>query len=155
MWAEGHIALHQDWNAGDFSTEINKGYNQAFGVSFDFVALTDLVPAIHRAAAMQSISISDNPDWLSASELLLLAENSLGVNNAIAVILEHCRTGHLVAYARRMPLFEGGPLTPWTPLPSNGTSHSGSGAIFQESSLPSIGKRDALQDSGRSAEQCP
>lgn len=55
-WAEGQEALEQDWQAGDFTTWINqKDEVKAFGVSFDFAALSELVPADKQAEAMRTI----------------------------------------------------------------------------------------------------
>lgn len=39
-WATGHAAMEQNWNAGDFSTWIDKTYHwQAFGVKFELAGI--------------------------------------------------------------------------------------------------------------------
>ena len=64
-WAEGHEALNQDWQAGDFSTWINHAVEvKAFGVSFDFVALSELVPADKQATALRRFSVMANDEWI-------------------------------------------------------------------------------------------
>jgi hypothetical protein len=45
-WAEGHKALEQDWDAGDFDTWINHTHHlRAFGVSFLRADIEKLIPA--------------------------------------------------------------------------------------------------------------
>jgi len=45
-WAEGHWALKQDWDAGDFDTWINHtAHLRAFGVSFLRADIEKLIPA--------------------------------------------------------------------------------------------------------------
>jgi hypothetical protein len=45
-WAEGHEALKQDWEAGDFDTWLNQKHHlRAFGVSFLRAEIEKLVPA--------------------------------------------------------------------------------------------------------------
>ena len=67
-WAEGHTALTQDWEAGDFSTRIDqRKHLRAFDVSFDFVELCSLVPAEERAAVLAEISVLGNPDWIASN----------------------------------------------------------------------------------------
>lgn len=57
-WAEGNEALEQDWEAGDFTTWIDQKIEvKAFNVSFDFKALSDLVPADRQALALRRISV--------------------------------------------------------------------------------------------------
>ena len=64
-WAEGHEALEQDWQAGDFKTWIdNKIEVKAFGVSFDFNALSELVPAHLQATALRRIAAVGTPSAL-------------------------------------------------------------------------------------------
>lgn len=102
-WAEGHSALTQDWEAGDFSTWIDqRKHLRAFDVSFDFVELCSLVPAEERAAALAEISVSGNPDWIAAREAVRLVLKLDGVVDSIQTIVEHCSTGRLVARAHRM-----------------------------------------------------
>ncbi len=44
-WAEGHQAIEQNWEVGDFSTYVDKQYLvRAFGVQFDRAGLNELLP---------------------------------------------------------------------------------------------------------------
>lgn len=101
-WAEGHEALEQDWQAGDFSTWIDKKIEvKAFGVSFDFAALSELVPADKKADALQKISVSGRDDWVSAAALFNAVVSRGDPMNATAVLAEACRLGQLGARAMR------------------------------------------------------
>lgn len=101
-WARGHEALEQDWQAGDFSTWIeNKTEVRAFGVSFDFSALSDLVPADRQAAALRRISVLANQEWISAQELHLAVLEKAGPAYGTATLAEACRLGQLGARAMR------------------------------------------------------
>ena len=102
-WADGQAALEQDWTTGDFETWIDRSLHlQAFDVSFDFVALSDLVPAHKRPEAMQAFSITGNPEWISAYDLYTLAFTRFNPVQAGRSIIEACQTGHMVARAARM-----------------------------------------------------
>ena len=69
-WAQGHEALEQDWQAGDFATWIDQKIEvKAFGVSFDFVALSDLVSPEKKADSLRSISVIGEDDWISSGDL--------------------------------------------------------------------------------------
>jgi len=108
-WAEGHAALDQDWVASDFSTWIDgKLQLRAQGVSFDFVALSELVPAINRATAMQAFSVISDPDWISAHDLMKLASTRFNPASAGNAIIAACQTGHLVAKALRVSISDSG-----------------------------------------------
>lgn len=104
-WAEGHEALEQDWATGDFSTWIdNKIAVKAFGVSFDFVTLSELVPADKQAGALRKISVISSEDWISASDLHAAIYSKGHSLNATAVLAEACRLGQLGARAMRASL---------------------------------------------------
>lgn len=101
-WAEGHEALEQDWNAGDFSTWIDRKIEiKAFDVSFDFTALSDLVPADKQALALRRISVIAHDDWISARELYLAALTLFGPNRGAEALEEACRLGQIGARAMR------------------------------------------------------
>lgn len=101
-WAEGHEALTQDWQVGDFSTWIDQTYEvKAYGVSFDFAGLSELVPADKQAEALRKISVLGNGDWISASDLLTAMYANVAPGNATAVLAEACRLGQLGARAMR------------------------------------------------------
>lgn len=99
-WAEGHEALEQDWQAGDFSTWIDGKINvKAFDVSFDFAALTELVPADQQASAMRKISVVGSENWISASQLHRLMASKGGP--FAAKLLEACQLGQIAGRAMR------------------------------------------------------
>lgn len=101
-WARGHEALEQDWQAGDFSTWIDgKTEVRAFGVSFDFTALSDLVPADKQAAAIRRISVLADEEWISARDLHLAVLEKAGPVYGTAMLTEACRLGQLGARAMR------------------------------------------------------
>lgn len=101
-WAEGHEALEQDWGPGDFSTWIDKKHEvKAFGVSFDFTAISDLVPADRQATALRRISVIGQEDWISAQALATLALRTFASSMGAAALAEACRLGQLGARAMR------------------------------------------------------
>lgn len=66
-WAEGHDALHQDWEKGDFSTWIDhKVHYQAFGVSFALGGILEMLPLERRAIVARQMSVAGSDDWLPA-----------------------------------------------------------------------------------------
>ena len=88
-WAEGNEALEQDWQAGDFATWIDQKIEvKAFGVSFDFTALSDLVPTEKKAAALRSISVIGEDEWISSGELYQLLLGKYGPSGKARLALE-------------------------------------------------------------------
>ena len=109
-WAEGREALNQDWCAGDFSTWIDQRVKvQAFGVSFDFTALSELVPADKQAAALRRISVIADEDWISASDLFRAMSTKGGP--FAAKLLEACQLGQIAGRAMRAKRFRRGGLS--------------------------------------------
>ncbi|QZH74145.1 MAG: hypothetical protein JY451_10380 [Erythrobacter sp.] len=101
-WAEGHEALEQDWDAGDFSTWIDEKIEvKAFGVSFDFLALSELIPADRQAIALRAISVLGEENWISSRELLQLMYASQRSVRQSAELLEACRLGSVAGRAMR------------------------------------------------------
>lgn len=101
-WAEGHEALEQNWDSGDFSTWIDRSIEvKAFGVSFDFLGISELAPAQRRAIGVQRISVVGDPDWIPAIELRRLMFSKTAISAAGSAILEASRMGQLVARAVR------------------------------------------------------
>jgi hypothetical protein len=101
-WAEGHEALEQDWQAGDFSTWIDQKHEvKAFGVSFDFTAISDLVPADRQATALRRISVIGQEDWISAQALVTLVLSKFASRIGTDALAEACRLGQLGARAMR------------------------------------------------------
>lgn len=101
-WAEGHEALEQDWETGYFSTWIDGKFEaHAYGVSFDFGPLTDLVPAEKKAEALARMSVSGSDDWISAARLYGAIMTRVNPLDATAVLAEACRLGQLGARAMR------------------------------------------------------
>lgn len=65
-WAEGHIALEQDWVTGDFSTWMEKKIElRAFGVEFDAAGILAFLPVERRPIIARSLSVEADPNWLS------------------------------------------------------------------------------------------
>ena len=109
-WAEGHEALEQDWRAGDFSTWIDQKVEvKAFGVSFDFTALSELVSADKQAAALRRISVIADDNWISASKLNRLMATKGGPFEA--KLLEACQLGQIAGRAMRARCFVRGVRT--------------------------------------------
>lgn len=100
--AEGHAALQQEWDSGDFSIWADDQIERkAFGVSFDFGALSDLVPADQKADALRRISVAGHADWISAAATYSAVILNKGPSNAVAELAEACRLGWLGARAMR------------------------------------------------------
>jgi hypothetical protein len=101
-WAEGGEALSQDWELGHFSTWIDQKVSlQAFGVSFDFTALSDLVPADQKAEALRRISVVGHEEWISAHDLSRMLSEKLGSLHFEQAIVEACQLGQLAGRAAR------------------------------------------------------
>jgi len=101
-WAEGHEALDQDWGAGDFTTWIDKKHEvKAFGVSFDFTTISDLVPADRQATALRRVSVIGHEDWISAQALATLVLRTFTSRMGTDALDEACRLGQLGARAMR------------------------------------------------------
>lgn len=102
-WAEGQEGLEQDWQAGDFTTWIDQKIEvKAFGVSFDFAALSELVSAAKQAEAMCAISVFGHADWISAADLHAAMFAKVGSVKAGEALAEACRLGQLGARAMRV-----------------------------------------------------
>lgn len=101
-WAEGHEALEQNWEAGDFRTWIDQKVEvKAFGVSFDFNGILELASPEARAEGMRRISVLGDPQWLTAKELHRLVYERNAISCAGPIIIEACTMGHLSARAVR------------------------------------------------------
>jgi hypothetical protein len=101
-WAEGEEALSQNWEAGDFSTWIDRRIEvKAFGVSFDFLAVIEMMPAERRADGLRRISVASNPDWIRARDLSRMIYAQTRSPRASEAIIEACALGQLVARAIR------------------------------------------------------
>jgi hypothetical protein len=101
-WAEGHEALNQDWESGDFSTWIDRSAEwKAFGVRFALSGLIEMLPFERRALAARSLSVAGNPDWVSATEARKFSYNEGGVNptRAATAVIEQAKLGFLTARA--------------------------------------------------------
>jgi hypothetical protein len=95
-WAEGHEALEQDWDAGSFSTWIEREQHwRAFGVRFLLDDLLKLVPFEEHAALRRQLSVAGNPAWVSSREARRFAYSVAGISPTSAgrSILEQCRLG--------------------------------------------------------------
>lgn len=101
-WAEGQDALEQDWESGDFSTWIEgKTEIRAFGVSFDFIAISELLSADKQALGMRAISVMAEADWISAGDLQRLMYQRVNPERAGLAIIEACKLGQLGGRAMR------------------------------------------------------
>ena len=102
-WAGGEDALRQDWEAGDFSTWVEEKIEvKAFDVSFDFMAISELVPADRQADALRKISVVGNDTWMSASSLLSLMHQKTPNSTAGLLLQEACRLGQVGGRAMRV-----------------------------------------------------
>lgn len=101
-WAKGHDALNQDWRSGDFSTWIDGSTEvKAFGVSFDYLAISELVPADQQSASLRLISVLAKEDWVSARELFRLLGGEDNPERASAAMEEACGLGQISGRAMR------------------------------------------------------
>jgi hypothetical protein len=74
---------------------------KAFGVSFDFTAISDLVPADRQATALRRISVIGQEDWISAQALATLVLSKFASSMGTDALAEVCRLGQLGARAMR------------------------------------------------------
>lgn len=101
-WATGHEALEQDWEAGDFSTWIDReSHWQAFGVEFDFIALKDMLSPERGAELSRSYSVVGNADWISAQQARHFVWETLHANPVVAgnLLIEHLKFGFIPSRA--------------------------------------------------------
>lgn len=101
-WAEGHEALEQDWDLGDFSTWIDQTEQwEAFGVTFALSGLLEMLPVERRALVSRSFSVAGNEDWVSAIDARRFAYEKGGVNptNAGRAVVEQAKLGFVSARA--------------------------------------------------------
>lgn len=95
--------LHEDWERGDFQRRDRyQVEEQAFDVSFDFLALSELVPSHLQAQAMRQISLSSDQDWISARDLHRLMFELHNPAKAGLAVVEACQLGHIAGRAERM-----------------------------------------------------
>lgn len=116
-WAEGHEALDQNWDTGDFSTCIDeKLHLRAFGVRFALDDLLKLIPFEQHAAIRRRLSVAGNPAWVSAREARRFAYNTAGLQPATAgtTVMEQCRLGFISARAVEMRSALGRKPDDWT-----------------------------------------
>ena len=117
-WARGQGALDQDWNVGDFSTWIdNKLEYRAFGVSFDFDGLREMISPDNAATVLRELSVAGDAGWMTAKAARRLMYNELGVQPAVAgaALLDQCRLGFATARAVLMQQTDRSPpVTDWT-----------------------------------------
>jgi|GEM_PF-1388135 len=109
-WAEGYEALEQNWNIGDFSTWIDKRIElKAFGVSFEMDGILEMLPVERRGRAARDLSVSGNPDWVSAHEARRMAFGPSDMQSVGAeqVLIDQARLGFLPARAVLMQVAQG------------------------------------------------
>lgn len=101
-WAGGHAALEQDWEAGDFSTNIHGGDRlQAFGVSIGLAGVLEAIAFEKRAETARRLSVAGNPKWMTASEARAFAYGPLDFNpmNSGGGLIEQAKMGFVTARA--------------------------------------------------------
>lgn len=116
-WAEGHEALDQNWQTGDFSTWIDHKYHwQAFGIRFALDDLLKLIPFEEHAGVRRRLSVAGNPAWLSAREARRFAYQNARLQPVTAgkAVVEQCRLGFIVARAAEMRWAAGSKQDDWT-----------------------------------------
>ncbi len=108
---------HFDWHRGDFVNGID-GFQEikAIGVSIDAGDLLDMVPFERRGLVARSLSVTGDPEWLSAQEAKRLVQNANRANLMIAggLIIEQARLGFVVARAVIATCERHGDLNEWT-----------------------------------------
>lgn len=116
-WAEGHEALEQNWDTGDFSTWIDsKIHLRAFGVRFALDDLLKLIPFEQQPATRRRLSVAGNPEWAAARDARRFAYETAGLQprSAGEAVVEHCRLGFIVARAVEMRWARGRHPDDWT-----------------------------------------
>lgn len=101
-WAGGHEALGQDWNVGDFSTWINNLLEcRAYGVSFDFDGLREMISPDKAATILREMSVASNTGWMTAKAARAFMYNELGVQPVVAggALIDQCRLGFVTGRA--------------------------------------------------------
>jgi len=116
-WAEGHEALEQNWDVGDFSTWIDsKEHWRAYGVRFALDDLLKLIPFEEQGVTRLRLSVAGNPTWASAREAQRFAYNEAQFPpvSAGSSIIAQCRLGFILARAVEMQLSRGSGSDDWT-----------------------------------------
>jgi hypothetical protein len=101
-WAEGHEALDQNWQSGDFSTWIDqKVHLRAFGVTFELAGILDALPAEERAGVARGFSVAGNEDWLPTDKAVdFIQRNSkLERGRAMCALIEQAGFGFVASRA--------------------------------------------------------
>ena len=101
-WAQGHGALDQDWQNGDFATWFDRDQRvEAFGVTFALSGVLEMIDAERRPSVIRKMSVAGNPAWITAREARIFAFEQLGFDQVVAaeVVLEKARLGLVIARA--------------------------------------------------------
>ncbi len=101
-WAQGHVALDQNWATGDFSTWLEgKQQLQAFGVTLGLSGVLELVSFEQRALITRRLSVAGHPDWISSREARRICYSEYGHNpiSAGEAIIEQAKLGFIAARA--------------------------------------------------------
>jgi len=90
------------WEAGDFCNEgdLNEDAH-AYGVSFDFLAISDLVSAADKSKALRSVSVMADADWINSRDLQALMFRQGHPLRSGWEIIEPCKLGQLAGRAMR------------------------------------------------------
>ncbi|WP_394999192.1 hypothetical protein [Sphingomonas sp.] len=117
-WAEGHAALKQDWNVGDFSTLVSRDVQiRAFGVSFDIDGLREMMSPDKAATILRELSVAGDAGWMTAKVARRFMYNELSLQPVIAgaALLDQCRLGFATARAVLMQQTDRAqPFNAWT-----------------------------------------
>ena len=101
-WAQGHAALEQDWQTGDFATWIDRDQRiEAFGVKFALDDVLEMIAVERRPIVARNLSVAGNPAWVSAQEALRICYSDYGHNpvSAREAIIVQAKLGFIVARA--------------------------------------------------------
>jgi len=94
-WAEGHVALEQNWTTGDFSTWIDQKYQvKAFGVSFLAEDIYAIVPGSATKAGR----------WIGSADAVefVARDASVPAERALAAIIHCCANQLIVTHCRTL-----------------------------------------------------
>lgn len=98
----GRALIEEHWDTGFFRAPSEEGgATDAFDVSFDFVALSELLSVETRPLALAAISVLGNVHWISAQEVFGLMLEKVGPSNASNALIEACNLGQLAGRAMR------------------------------------------------------
>ncbi len=99
-WAEGHEALEQNWESGDFATWKDDQYYQVFGARFPLSGLLAMLPFEKKPMVARSLSVAGNPNWVPARQARAMVFADLKMHrHGSDFLIEQASLGFIAARA--------------------------------------------------------